>query len=1100
MVAFSPSAPPRRQSLRSRPVPTALFVVCLAAMTGACANNAPSAPSAPRGVEQSFPAYARAVLERGAQIARTERGFEAIVTGRAPARPMGHVVLPRNGAEPILFASKKSGEIRVREVALAGDGQIERRAVTYDVPGGKSYWTTTSGGAEEWFVFEPGAVTSGRPAAIWEVAGATPVQQGATIAITLESGRRALSVTAPTAFLADGSKAPVRLTVRGQRIEMFVETHGQAALVDPAWTFVAPMNFPRVGHTARRLTDGTVLVAGGESDFLPQNPPAFISGLGPPSFTSETYDEVFDQWTTQGNMSNARADHAMVSQPGTAPPDGAAMVVGGLDDFGNVLFSVEQYDQADGFWNTLPGLGDARAGHTATRLADDRVLAAGGYGYCPALVVDGGPPSAVGGPANGIGSGFCYLCTSEVFDPSGGSGAAEAIGGGASQAWNYSNDLNDCRAYHTETLLPDGSVLITGGESSFGVLNSAEIWSPLTNQWSVVAPMLTNREYHTATLLDDGRVLVTGGASLFGTALANAEIYDPAADSWTSVPDMASARSMHAAVKMTDGNVLVTGGRDVNGDAQLTTDTFLPGGGSFVDFADMNDNHAQHTETLLLSGNVLVAGGDNFNGDPPLSAACEIFSAAGLPGQPCMVPSDCQSAFCVDGVCCDTVCDQPCEACTDVARGQLPDNKAKGPNGALGSGGGDGFCGPVFQGQDPTDDCAEQDPTTCGTIGTCDGNSACELWNDATICKTPGCNMQTAQGGGLCDGVGVCVTEPDQDCDPYACVKGVCASACVDPADCSVFAFCDGVVHTCVPKKPDGQVAFDPAQCLSGFQADGVCCDSACDTACDACSKVLGATADGVCTPLSNVQCDDGDGCTKVDVCQNGTCVGGAAVVCPGDTGCMGGFACDTKAGTCTIPTPPKNTGDPCDDGKSCTIGEVCKIDGTCAGNDVACTPGECQSGGACAEGQGCQFTNKDDYTACTADDNACTLDWCVTGSCIANNVADLTPCPGGVCIGGKCLPDGSFNPSGGSGGGGSSAGGNGGGGSGNGGDQGGASVTTGTGTGTAGTSANGNEPAYKLQGAGCATSSEAPSSTGWAGSLLALLGLAGIARRRRSD
>ncbi len=1077
-------------------MPPALFLVCLAAATGACATTEPSAPP---GLHRSFPQYAAQVLQRGSALARTERGFEVIAGERAASgklsRAGGHVVLPKSGADPVVFTSHKGGEVEVREVALAGEGHIDGRAVTYAVPGGVSYWTATAGGAEEWFVFEPGAVTSGRPAAIWEVAGAMPVQRGAAVTIQLEGGRRALTVTAPAAYLADGSDAPVRLAVRGRHIELYVETRGQAALVDPAWTFVAPMNHPRVGHTARLLTNGTVLVAGGESDFV--DIPQVISGLGPPSNTSETYDEVFDEWIEQSTMFNTRADHAMVTQPGSAPPDGAAMVIGGLEDSGFVLFGVEQYDQADGFWSSMPGLSDARAGHTATRLADDRVLVAGGYGECQALAQNGAPPSAVGGSASSIGSGFCYVCSAEVFDPSGGSAAAEAIGGGSSSAWSFTNGLNDCRAYHTETLLPDGRVLITGGESNFGVLNSTEIWSPASGQWSLVAPMLTNREHHTATLLDDGRVLVVGGSSLFGTALTNAEVYDPAADAWTSVPDMPAARTMHAAVKMLDGNVLVTGGRDVNGDAQLTTDTFFPGQGQFVDLADMNDYHAQHTATLLPSGNVLVAGGDDLVGDPPLSAACEVFASAGLPGQPCMGGADCQSTFCVDGVCCDSICDQPCEACTDVARGAVPNSK-KGASDVLGSGGGDGFCGPVFQGQDPTDDCASQDPSTCGTIGTCDGNGACEVFNDATICQVPACNGSIAQGGGICNGSGACGVAANVNCDPYACVSGVCQKACIDSTECSAFAFCDGIAHTCAPKKKDGIVAFDPVQCLSGFLADGVCCDTACNSACDTCAKALGGSADGVCTPLNNVQCSDGDACTMVDVCQNGVCVGGSKVVCPGDTGCTGGVACDTKTGQCTVPTPPKNVGDPCDDGSSCTSGEVCKVGGTCAGNPVACTPGECQSAGACVEGQGCQFTDKDNYTACTADDNPCTIDWCIAGSCIANSVADLTACPNGVCIGGVCLPDGVVNPTGGSGGGGSSAGGSGGGGSSAGGSGGGA--TTGT-TGTAGSgagAANGNEPAYKLVGAGCATSSEQSSSgAGWASGLLALLGLAGLRRRR---
>ncbi|MFO0589915.1 MAG: kelch repeat-containing protein [Polyangiaceae bacterium] len=1085
-------------SRRRSPVPPALFVVCLAAATGACT---PEKASAPADLSRTFPQYASSVLQRGAEIGRTARGFEVITTGHG--KPAGSVILPATGSDPIVFSSRKGGEIRVRESVLRGEGRVQDRAVTYAVEGGASYWSAGANGAEEWFLFDAGAVAKNRPAAIWEVAGATPVKHGDAVAITLDSGRRIVTVTAPAAYLADGTKAKVTLAVRGQQIEMFVDTKGQAALVDPGWSFVAPMNHPRLGHRAVRLTDGTVLVAGGESNFF--QPPGLVTGMGPPTNSSESYDENFDQWTDQGFLGWEREEHAMVTQPGQNPPDGTALVMGGIDSFGNVLSVAEIFDPPSGQWFFDSNMFDARAAHTATRLQNDLVLVAGGYGQCPALAKKGAPASAIGGAGSSIGSGFCYLCSSEVYDPNGGSAVAEAIGG-ASGVWNFASNLNDCRAYHTETLLPNGDVLIAGGEGDFGVLNSVEIWSPQTLQWNLAAPMLTNRERHTATLLDDGRVLVTGGTDLNGAPLTSAEIYDPATDTWTSVPDMSGPRTMHAASKMIDGTVLISGGRDLNGNAQITSTLFVPAQGQFVDQPDMNDYHAEHTSTALLSGNVLVAGGDNFQGDPPLSAACEVYASAGLPGQPCMSAADCGSGFCVDGVCCNTACDQPCEACTDIARGQpqVPQLKSgDGGDGLVGSGGGDGFCGPVFQGQDPTNDCADLDPTSCGTIGTCDGGGACELFSEGTICQTPGCQGNVSQGGGTCDGAGTCnPVGTTEDCSPYACVGGVCTKACVDSTECSTFAYCDGVVKTCQPKKPDGSTAFAAEQCLSGFAADGVCCDTACAGQCDVCSAALGAPKDGVCSPLSNVQCNDGDACTKVDVCNNGKCIGGQPVVCPGDTGCAGGLACDSKTGQCSVATPPKNAGDPCDDGKSCTSGEVCTVAGACMGATVACTPGQCQESGACVEGKGCQFVDKDNYTACSADSNPCTLDWCIDGTCIANSLADLSPCPGGTCIGGKCIPDGS-NPNGGSGGGGGNGtGGNATGGNATGGDGGGATTGTGTSTGTGGSSGagNGKDDEYKLLGAGCTVTTEpaSTSSNGFFAGLGALLGLAGIARRRR--
>ena len=89
------------------------------------------------------------------------------------------------------------------------------------------------------------------------------------------------------------------------------------------------------------------------------------------------------------------------------------------------------------------------------------------------------------------------------------------------------------RSYHTLTVLPDGTVLATGGERSTAGANTAlavyeaELWNPATETWTTLARMQRPRMYHsTAILLPDARVLVTGGQ--LGTYLeSNAEIYSP---------------------------------------------------------------------------------------------------------------------------------------------------------------------------------------------------------------------------------------------------------------------------------------------------------------------------------------------------------------------------------------------------------------------------------------------------------------------------------------------------------------------------------------------------------------------------------------------
>jgi len=104
-----------------------------------------------------------------------------------------------------------------------------------------------------------------------------------------------------------------------------------------------------------------------------------------------------------------------------------------------------------------------------------------------------------------------------------------------SPTWRATAPMNFARSYQNMTLLPDGTVLASGGSSasdgrdlSKGVL-PAEIWNPDTETWTTVASLTNSREYHsTALLLPDGRVLMAGGGGLPGaTDILNAEIYSP---------------------------------------------------------------------------------------------------------------------------------------------------------------------------------------------------------------------------------------------------------------------------------------------------------------------------------------------------------------------------------------------------------------------------------------------------------------------------------------------------------------------------------------------------------------------------------------------
>jgi hypothetical protein len=94
-------------------------------------------------------------------------------------------------------------------------------------------------------------------------------------------------------------------------------------------------------------------------------------------------------------------------------------------------------------------------------------------------------------------------------------------------------------------------------------------------------------------------------------------------------------------------------------------------------------------------------------------------------GKMCGDASDCESHFCVDGVCCNDACEGSCQACNDAST--------------------PGTCGNVAQG---TLDAACASPnTTCNATG---------------LCKLPGgvsCGMGSECASGSCNGSGTC-TDP----------------------------------------------------------------------------------------------------------------------------------------------------------------------------------------------------------------------------------------------------------------------------------------------------------------------------------------------------
>ena len=184
------------------------------------------------------------------------------------------------------------------------------------------------------------------------------------------------------------------------------------------------MTATRVAHTATLLSDGKVLVAGG-------NP-------GGPTPTAELFDPGTETFAPTGSMSVARAGHTA-----TLLTSGGVLVTGGRSSSGTntTTATAEVFDAATGAFVLTGSMESPRELHTATRRTDGKVLVIGGL------------------------SGKGDLSTAESFDP---------VTGIFAPAGNMEIE----RFLHTATLLTNGAVLVTGGNNSDtpNVLATAELF------------------------------------------------------------------------------------------------------------------------------------------------------------------------------------------------------------------------------------------------------------------------------------------------------------------------------------------------------------------------------------------------------------------------------------------------------------------------------------------------------------------------------------------------------------------------------------------------------------------------------------------------
>jgi hypothetical protein len=261
----------------------------------------------------------------------------------------------------------------------------------------------------------------------------------------------------------------------------------EANIFDPVsltWTRIPNMYYRRWYPSATTLGDGRVLVTSGGQTCL-----TCLADI------PEIYNPVTNSWTRLTG-----ASWAMPYYPFTyLLPDGRVLDAGANE----AAVVTRALNIATQTWTTIDPV--AVDGHSSAM-------------YRPGKIIKSGTATD-SGTSNGPSAATAYVLDMTAPSPS----------------WRQIPSMAFARAYHNTTLLPDGSVLVTGGGSRLDGKNEqyavkqTELWSPVTETWTTLAPAATPRLYHSsALLLPDARVLVAGSGNDSGMVdRTAAEIFSP---------------------------------------------------------------------------------------------------------------------------------------------------------------------------------------------------------------------------------------------------------------------------------------------------------------------------------------------------------------------------------------------------------------------------------------------------------------------------------------------------------------------------------------------------------------------------------------------
>ena len=254
-----------------------------------------------------------------------------------------------------------------------------------------------------------------------------------------------------------------------------------------SFTATGAMASPRVLHAACRLVDGRVMVAGGTNTLLPDVPSALAGALA----SVEIWNPANGAWTTVNPLGGRRLALAL-----TRLPDGQIMASGGIQFapvFGvpnaATINTVQRWNPSTGVWANGPNMNQPRCGHHTSQalLADGRVLFTGSFNIASIAT------ATTATPGNGA----------ELYSP-------------GTNTWT-TTPMPTARVLHTTTRLGDGRIVVAGGSQGTLVatlpIDDVDVFNPATNVWTTTPDLTSPRAGHCAELMPDGTLVLFGGQS-----------------------------------------------------------------------------------------------------------------------------------------------------------------------------------------------------------------------------------------------------------------------------------------------------------------------------------------------------------------------------------------------------------------------------------------------------------------------------------------------------------------------------------------------------------------------------------------------------------